>query len=742
MSVAFDVSVPLPEYIESDTDARDLLYLLMNKVREEPDDYIGFDTETHGKKIELSSKAKKGGSARAPLDWMSDTITFWSLSARIYDQWHRWCLPQEHFQYFTPLMENPKALFACYNAKYDAHISWNCRVNIWNARIHDGLVMMHLHDENRNDSGLKSVCAEFLGLRMTPYKALFATDNQGNKAQEYLTSLYDLPIEKVSDYASYDAFAHAQICIWLRDRLMNTPLNKHGYNLFEYFMDWEQPYTEILWRMERRGLDIDTEYLKEMVPELDEQIRKIEFRINRVAGKPINLNSTDQLAWLLFDPTGPFKLKPVKMTKGGKTEPKPSTDKEVMTALEEAGIDIAVDIRKLRSLTKTKGTYFTALIELSEWFEDGRIHPNMKQTGTSTGRLSTQNPNSQNLPRADGDEWGIRRAFIAVPGDKLIVADYGQLEMRIMAHMAQDRRMIEAILEGKDLHSYTVGEMIADVAYEEVVEAKKAGKDANERQKWLQRQRQSYKAVGFGLIYGAREAKLAQQIDMSDEEVEERLRMIPPDTMLQKMEKKIKRLPLLTKEKARIIVAREDIAHDKIEGYFKVFQGVKRYMDLIPAQCRGSMVYDFEGNLRKWDFCHRDGSEKKLSETGHSYRFGFVQTLCGRMRRFNHIDHKNFFFRAEAERQGINMTIQGSAGDICKGAMIRVEHNEELHRLGAEMLNQIHDELVLRVPTANAEAAAEIIKENMENPFGPGVPVICVPLPVDLTIVDNWAMAK
>ena len=168
-------------------------------------------------------------------------------------------------------------------------------------------------------------------------------------------------------------------------------------------------------------------------------------------------------------------------------------------------------------------------------------------------------------------------------------------------------------------------------------------------------------------------------------------------------------------------------------------------MDQTPQMCRHTMRYDRYNKEREWNFqSFREGwgNIKELSESGHSKRFGYVQTLCGRYRRLEDIDHKNYFYRSEAERQAVNTRIQGSAADITKAAMLRIEHSKELNLLGVEVLNQVHDEIVIEVPEENAEYAAPIIAQHMEHPFGDNEEALSVPIPVDLKIVDRWSDAK
>jgi DNA polymerase-1 len=667
------------------------------------------------------------------------------LAFRLGDEPRRFCIEQQYFHYFVPLLENPNWNIAGWNVKYDAHISWNCKVNIWNARqVIDGLALANLHDENKRDKGLKSCAKDFCGLQMTPFKALFkdCTDPRtGKPAKEFETPLALLPRGPVSDYASYDAYCHLVTVEWLIDKLSNTYIDLDGYSLWQYFLDMEMKITEILWRMERRGMHVDIDYLNERIPVITKAINDLEREIARIVGFPMNLQSPQQLAGYFFtDPNG-MQLEPVKMTKGGAKGPQPSTDEEVMKHLSDAGIEVADMILSCRKLNKTKGTYLEALANLAQYFEDGRIHPGVNQFGAVTGRFSTNNPNSQNFPRPDKDEWGIRKAFTAPAGKKLIVADYEQLEMRIMAHMSGDENMIQAILDGKDLHSFTAASMLPGVKYEEVASAKKA-KDPDARQKELLGVRQDMKAVGFGIIYGAGPPKISTSITIPDADIAAVLEEMEDKEIGRKVRSKMKNNKLLTEEEAIERVGREKIAARKIQDYFNVFPGVKEFMTDVPAWCRYSKDYDSDNNPREWEFEVRIPGALPTSESGHTKPFGYVQTLCGRYRRLPDIAHSSFFWRSEAERQSVNTRIQGSAADLTKGAMLRVEENEKLNRLGVMLLNQVHDELVMEVPEENAELAAPIIRECMEHPFQEGEEPLDVPIPVDLKIVDDWAAAK
>jgi DNA polymerase-1 len=725
VTIEVNTIVPDPEFVDNDNDARDLLGLSLRKVYEDPDDFIGFDTETKGMKIPIKKKS---------LDPINDTVTYWSLSFSLDGLYRRWCISQRYFRYFTPLLENPCLNIAGWNLKYDAHIAWNCGVNIWNARWPvDGLVLAQLFDENRRSHSIKACAKDWCQLSMTPYKSLFdgVLDSQGNKAKEFVTSLIDLAScgheGLVSNYASYDAFAHLYTVEWLVRRLKEIPLGPHS-NLWEYFLNMEMPFTEVLWRMERRGLPVDLEYLTEKVPIIQGRIDGLERNINRIAGEPLNINSPKQLAKYFFTDEG-IGLNPVKLT----ATQQPSTDEDVLKLLAAADVEVAQMVLDCRKLKKIKGTYLDALITMSEYFEDGRIHPNFNQMGARTGRLSTENPNSQNFPRPDGDEWGIRRSFIASPGYVLIVADYAQIEMRIMAHFSKDERMLAAIAEGKDLHSYTVALTTPGVTYEEVVAAKKAEDQADDYQKYLQRERQAKKAVGFGIIYGSGPASISERIDITEEEWHAKLDQMSEREFERRVNRTMEKNPLLTFDQAVEQVGKASVAGDKISEYFEAFPGVKEFMDATPVRCRHRLKWDENNNARDWSMVE-----------GYPKPFGYVQTLCGRYRRLEDIAHHNYRRRSEAERQSVNTPIQGSASDITKAAMLRIEDSRKLNMLGARLLNQVHDELIMEVPIEAAEEAAPLIQHYMENPFGddPEDAALSVPIPVDLKIVTCWADAK
>ena len=440
--VQFNMDVPPAEYVRTEEEGYALLRQLLELVENEPDAFIGFDTETYGKKIPLRPKADGTPSKSDPLDWMQDTVTFWSLAAKLDGEARRWTLPVQLLAIFVALLENPKANIVTWNGKYDAHVSYNSGVYVWSSNYMDGLAMAHLVDENLQGSlGLKQTAAaeypffhperkhspdtywselveeglieEWVPIPMTKFGDLFPkTDKMGRKIVEFEYSIFDLFKEwpdRVIDYASLDAHATRLLCEHLRDVMKVLPIEAEGgdSNMWEYFVEMEIPCTEILWRMERRGLCINSKFLNNLIGPMNKELLRIEKAVFKEAGWPVSLTSPAELCQLFFgakdgqvkrgkefiDAPG-LGLAPIKKTKGGKTSlPKPSTDKDVLDELAIMGVKVAKLIKRHRSVAKTKSTYVDTVTKLCKHHKDGRLHPEFKQFGARTGRFSTKTPN-------------------------------------------------------------------------------------------------------------------------------------------------------------------------------------------------------------------------------------------------------------------------------------------------------------------------------------------------------------
>ena len=398
------------------------------------------------------------------------------------------------------------------------------------------------------------------------------------------------------------------------------------------FREVELPLAAVLQAMEAAGIAVDRQELEKIAAELADQIREVTGEIFKLAGEEFNLNSPKQLGRILFEKLG---LKPVRKTKTGY-----ATDAAVLEKLSEH--KIVARILQYRQLAKFKNTYADALLQLINP-RTGRLHTTFYQTVTATGRLASAEPNLQNIPVRDPLGRRIRRAFVAgLPGSLLLSADYSQIELRILAHLAGDELLTAAFNQGEDIHTRTAAEVFG-LAPEAVTPELRA----------------RAKVVNFGIIYGMSDYGLAQELKIEPGE-----------------------------------------AHRYIERYFARYVGVKRFIEKTIRQAR---------------------------ETG------FVTTVLGRRRYIPEILSPNRIQRQLGERLAVNTTIQGSAADLIKKAMVDI--HRELTRGGysARMVLQVHDELLFEVPAGELPTVAPLIKVKMEQalPFA-------VPITVTLKAGPNW----
>lgn len=513
----------------------------------------------------------------------------------------------------------------------------------------------------------------------------------------------------VNDYASLDAWGSFTLVDVLKEKLEDIYIDDdYSTTLWDYFEETAAPFTRVLWNMERRGLKIDLPVIEKYRKPMEKEVGQIERKFVKLAGRDINLKSPPQMRELFYkkdnngDWVDPFGNPPMKWTKGGASGQKmPSTDKEVIEHWADRGDKMAGILQDHRKFSKLHDTY---LVGVPAWVDHrDRIHTSLKQIGTVTGRLSSGDPNLQNIPSRG--IWGerIRQAFIAgfygdcsptwcveeladiempdLPRETemtLIVADYDQLEMRIMAHFSEDPVMIDAIHRGLDLHCRTA-ELAGGLDYDDLVKAKKA-ENPTPAQKALIEERSGYKAVGFGLIYGIGAVKLGRQLGY------------PIDTRVSRRSGR----PFELCPKAT----------ETIEKYFDVFPDVAGFIDDTKEACREDL---------------------------------FVQTIAGRFRRLPDIISNDRGSAAYAERQSVNSIIQGSAADITIQAMLNCEFDPVLRKLGVRMLLQIHDELVFECPKIPwfVQQAQKRIRELMENPFD-----MLVPITVSMGTSDNWGEGK
>ena len=402
--------------------------------------------------------------------------------------------------------------------------------------------------------------------------------------------------------------------------------------LARLYREIDLPLAFVLHGMEQAGVQLDCQVLKEMSAKLAGDVKRLEREIHQMAGMEFNVNSPEQLGDVLFNRMG--LPRPFKSGKGKVV----STAQDVLEGL-AAEHEIARRVLEFRQLSKLKSTYIDALPLLCR---NGRLHTSFNQTVAATGRLSSTNPNLQNIPIRTELGREIRAAFVAAEGNQLVAADYSQIELRLLAHYSQDPLLLEAYRTGKDIHALTASEVFGVPPM--LIDAE---------------QRRRAKAVNFGIVYGLSPFGLAQQLGIEQKE-----------------------------------------AKRFIDAYFARYVGVRGFIDRTLEQAR---------------------------------RDGFVRNLFGRKRPIPDLASKNPNLRGFAERTAVNTPLQGTAADLIKIAMLRLEAELRGRGLAARMLLQVHDELVLEAPVAEVETVKALVKECME-----GACELSVPLEVEVSAGGNW----
>ena len=432
---------------------------------------------------------------------------------------------------------------------------------------------------------------------------------------------------------AYRLLARNTKVAYLCKEVLVEKLNEEG--MLTLFQEVEMPLVFVLYEMERAGIQINKQELFNYGARLQESIGKLETEIYDMAGEVFNINSPKQLGFILFE-----KLK---MPGGKKTKTGYSTSADVLEKIKSED-PIIEKILEYRTLTKLKSTYADGLDAFIE--EDGRIHTKFQQTITATGRLSSAEPNLQNIPVRIELGRQIRKMFIPKEGCVFVDADYSQIELRILAHMSGDESLIQAYQEEQDIHRMTASKVF-HIPFDEVTPA----------------QRSNAKAVNFGIVYGISSFGLGQDLNITRKEAE-----------------------------------------NYINQYFATYPGIKQYLDGLVTEAK---------------------------ETGS------VTTLYGRKRPVPEISSSNFMQRSFGERIAMNSPIQGTAADIMKIAMLRVDKALKEEKLKAKILLQIHDELLIEAPVAEAARVAELLQKEMM-----AAATLRVPLSVEVKTGDNWYETK
>ena len=518
-----------------------------------------------------------------------------------------------------PLFESLEIAKCAHNANYDMTVLANHGVRFANVDF-DTMIAAHLLGRSYNQLGLKELSLDVLGHEMTNIKELIGS---GRKQ----VTFDHVDISAAADYAAADS----DITFRLRD-VFEPQLQQD--DLRGLMDETEMELLPVLVTMQRHGIRMDAGVLHEMSADLYQQMSEIENDLYQSIGHTVNINSPQQLSALLFQELG---LPKTKRTKTGY-----STDANALEGLK--GVHPVVDrILEYRQVSKLKSTYVDALPEMVNPVT-GRVHTSYNQTGSATGRISSSDPNLQNIPVRTEMGRQVRRAFVAdgAPDWQLFSADYSQIELRVLAHLSKDPGLLEAFRRGEDIHSATASLMF-EVPLNEV--------DSE--------MRRIAKVLNFGVIYGLSPHGISQQTGF-------------------------------TREQGR----------EFIDTYFAKYPGISEYLEQIKSRARADQ---------------------------------YVETAMGRRRYLPEINSPNFNTRGAAERMAINMPIQGTAADIMKLAMVRVQRRLDAEEMRTKMLLQVHDELVFETPREEMDALRDLVFDEM-----PAAMDLDVTLKVDAKWADNW----
>lgn len=527
-----------------------------------------------------------------------------------------------------PILENESIEKVGHNIKYDLVVLHNSRVEV-RGTLHDTLIAAWLIDASRSGYSMDAVALGTLDYECIPISELIG------KGKTQIT-FDQVPIVDAFPYAAEDVDITTQLWNVFEPQLAIK-------NLRGLYDEVEIPLVRVLGAMRIAGVKVDPEELQRQRQNLTVRIDQLQKEIGAVAPYPFNPDSPKQLSEVLFNDAPGLGIKPIKKGKSFH-----STNVEVLEKLaSDPDIDTQLPslILEYRKLTKLVNTYLVSLAG-SINPSTGRIHASFNQTGTSTGRLSSSDPNLQNIPIRTEVGRDIRRAFIPEEGNLFIAADYSQVELRMLAHLSGDEALLQAFRDGQDIHKAVASEVFGTVIDEVSDE-----------------QRSAAKAVNFGIVYGITPWGLSRQLDCD---------------------------PI----RAAAI----------IDDYKSKFKGIQAFLDKCVDQAR---------------------------------EHGFVETILHRRRTIGSVDSSNPQQRALAERVAINSVVQGSAADLIKVAMNRVHSGLAEKFPNAKLLMQIHDELVVEAPEAEAQLVQDLLVKVMESAMD-----LVVPIVADASIANNWADCK
>ena len=537
------------------------------------------------------------------------------------------CLNKESvLKKIKPLLEDPSIKKVGQNIKYDFIVLINNGIEI--DPMEDTMLLSYVLDAGNNRHNMDTLSEIHLGHKTISYKDVVGT---GKKQLNFS----DVNLEEATKYAAEDADVTLRLYNLLLERVNNEKLKK----IYEVF---EKPMIKLLSKLEINGVKVDDVYLKKLSKKFEVRLKKIEKEIYAVSGKEFNIGSPKQLGEIIYND---LKIAKLKKTKKGSL----ATSAKILEDLALTGHKFPNLVLEWRQVSKLKSTYTDALQEHIN-NKTQRVHTSFLLAATNTGRLASSDPNLQNIPIKTLDGKEIRKAFIAEKNNILISADYDQIEMRILADMADVKELKKAFKNNQDIHALTASQVFR-------LPLNKVTDDF----------RRKAKAINFGIIYGITQYGLAKQIAVSNQE-----------------------------------------ALDFINSYFKKFPEIKDYMNSTIKTCR---------------------------------KQGYVTNIFGRRIHLRGINDKNFSVRSFQERAAINAPIQGSAADIIRLAMIKIDKILEDHKSKAKMLLQIHDELIFECLKKDENEIKKIIKNAMSSISSSEHHMFSIPLEVSINSGNNWGEA-
>jgi DNA polymerase-1 len=537
------------------------------------------------------------------------------------------CLKKETvIKKLKPLLEDKSVKKIGQNIKFDFIILFKQGISM--NSMEDTMLMSYVLDAGKNRHNMDTLSEIHLQHKTISFKEIVGT---GKKEINFS----NVELDKAMEYAAEDADVTYRLYKIFSKNLKLEKLT----NIYEIF---EKPLIKILAFMEIEGIKVDNKFLKVLSEKFEKKINKLEKEVFKISKKEFNIASPKQLGEMIYND---LKIAVLKKTRKGSF----ATNASVLEDLAFKGHKFPQLVLDWRQVSKLKNTYSDALPEHINPTTK-RVHTSFLLAATTTGRLASSDPNLQNIPIKSEDGRDIRKAFTAEKGFTLISADYNQIEMRILADLADVKELKKAFKNNEDIHTLTASQVFD-------VELKKVDKDM----------RRKAKAINFGIIYGISQYGLAKQINVSNHE-----------------------------------------ANEFLDAYFSRFPEIKVYMDNTIKFCRKS---------------------------------GYVNNIFGRRSHFNGINDKNFNIRNFQERASINAPIQGSASEIMRLAMIRLDKKfESLKNNKLKMLLQIHDELIFEVPEKEVKTITKIIQEEMTSVTESDLHSFSTPLTVDVNTGDNWGI--